>query len=236
MNQIKYNKEAFNVYSYNSKFKSGEKLRVEREIRLKQNDESAMEDMKNIIALGSNKLDELQELLQQQEKEAKEAISKAMDVWEDIAKQIALINACQTYIKTNNELVIKTTNNQWVQNESFCDQIAESISNDVYSMYVRVYEKTTYDRVQKMSVPVAWHVSWYFYVTSPIGKGNELVTKQERKVYTDKEKAIKYIEGRKKAYSQYFTEQRPAIPQNYKSLFMCEGSLLEGFTVAENEI
>ena len=48
---------------------------------------------------------------------------------------------------------------------------------------------------------------------------------------TDKNAAIKYLDGRKKAYSHLFTEISPPIPKEYEHHFMVHGTLLPGYTV-----
>ena len=52
-----------------------------------------------------------------------------------------------------------------------------------------------------------------------------------QKRYTDKNAAIKYLDGRKKAYSHLFTEISPPIPKEYEHHFMVHGTLLPGYTV-----
>lgn len=54
---------------------------------------------------------------------------------------------------------------------------------------------------------------------------------QNQKRYTDKNAAIKYLDGRKKAYSHLFTEISPPIPKEYEHHFMVHGTLLPGYTV-----
>ena len=48
---------------------------------------------------------------------------------------------------------------------------------------------------------------------------------QNQKRYTDKNAAIKYLDGRKKAYSHLFTEISPPIPKEYEHHFMVHGTL-----------
>lgn len=58
-----------------------------------------------------------------------------------------------------------------------------------------------------------------------------VIAGQRNKRYTDKEKALKYIEGRKKAYSHLFKEVTPAIPKEHQNLFKKNGLLLNGYRV-----
>ena len=46
---------------------------------------------------------------------------------------------------------------------------------------------------------------------------------------TDKNAAIKYLDGRKKAYSHLFTEISPPIPKEYEKSFMVHEHLLPGY-------
>lgn len=58
---------------------------------------------------------------------------------------------------------------------------------------------------------------------------------QNQKRYTDKNAAMKYLEGRKKAYSHLFTEISPPVPEQYKDHFTVHGALLPGYTVEGQE-
>lgn len=46
---------------------------------------------------------------------------------------------------------------------------------------------------------------------------------------------MKYLEGRKKAYSHLFTEISPPVPEQYKDHFTVHGALLPGYTVEGQE-
>jgi len=87
-------------------------------------------------------------------------------------------------------------------------------------MYYKIYESEDYNyRTNK----------WDVYVD---GINSKRIAGQRRKRYTDKQKALKYIEGRIKAYSHLFQEITPEIPTEYENLFMKNGILLEGYKVA----
>lgn len=58
---------------------------------------------------------------------------------------------------------------------------------------------------------------------------------QNQKRYTDKNAAMKYLEGRKKAYSHLFTEISPPVPEQYRRHFTVHGALLPGYTVEGQE-
>lgn len=88
-----------------------------------------------------------------------------------------------------------------------------------------------YDRETKQSVPVAWYVTWDVYVNSPKNGYGEKIAGQNQKRYTDKNAAMKYLEGRKKAYSHLFTEISPPVPDQYRRHFTVHGALLPGYTL-----
>ncbi len=102
-------------------------------------------------------------------------------------------------------------------------------------MTCSVWEDTKYDRETKQSVPVAWYVTWDVYVNSPKEGYGEKIAGQNQKRYTDKAAAMKYLDGRKKAYSHLFTEISPQIPKEYEHHFTVHGTLLPGYTVEGQE-
>lgn len=125
------------------------------------------------------------------------------------------------------------TGNEWRKTGNWRD--AEEISNRVYKMTCSVWEDTKYDRETKQSVPVAWYVTWDVYVNSPKEGYGEKIAGQNQKRYTDKAAAMKYLDGRKKAYSHLFTEISPQIPKEYEHHFTVHGTLLPGYTVEGQE-
>ena len=100
----------------------------------------------------------------------------------------------------------------------------------VYRMYIHVYEDTKYDRALKKSVPVAWYVSWRVSLNVLPGQSGKTIAQQDKKRFTDKAAAGKYLEGRKAFYEQLFYKISPPIPQEYAKYFMVNGLLLPGYT------
>lgn len=98
-------------------------------------------------------------------------------------------------------------------------------------MTCSIWEETKYDRETKQSVPIAWYVTWEVRIHSPKQGYGAKIAGQNQKRYTDKNAAIKYLDGRKKAYSHLFTEISPPIPKEYEHHFMVHGTLLPGYTV-----
>ena len=85
-------------------------------------------------------------------------------------------------------------------------------------MTCSVWEDTKYDRETKQSIPVAWYVTWDVSVNSPKKGYGEKIAGQSQKRYTDKNAAMKYLEGRKKAYSHLFTEISLRFQSNTKTI------------------
>ena len=85
------------------------------------------------------------------------------------------------------------------------------------------------------SVPIAWYVTWYVFINTPNGNRSSRLAGQDRKRYTDKAEAEKYIHGRIKVYAHLFTEISPPIPQQYVQHFCVNGQLLPGYTIEGKE-
>ena len=145
--------------------------------------------------------------------------------WE---RQAAITKTYDRALEYLNTHAVAHTSNQWIH-ENYHDR--DMISNMVYEMTVSVWEETKYDRAKQESVPVAWYVTWDVDMRSPKHGCCVEIAGQRRKRYTDKAAAEKYIEGRKKAFAQYFKEISPPIPQNYAEYFKVNGVLLPGYTV-----
>lgn len=139
-----------------------------------------------------------------------------------------LIDRAIEYLKTPE---IEHTENKWVK-DRYAD---EKISNRVYQMSVNVYEDSTYDRQTQQCIPTAWYVTWDVGVHTPKHGWGKAIAGQRQKRYTDKDAALKYIEGRKKAYAHLFTEISPPIPQEYAEHFKVNGVLLPGYTIEGQE-
>ena len=102
-------------------------------------------------------------------------------------------------------------------------------------MTCRIREDTKYDSETKQSVPVVWYVTWDLYLNSPKDGYSIHLAGQDKKRYTDKASAVKYLDGRKKAYSHLFAEISPPIPKEHENCFTVHGALLPGYTVEGQE-
>lgn len=120
------------------------------------------------------------------------------------------------------------TSNEWKHVSSYDER--EEISNRVYKMSVGIDEITTYNRQTERLGPSAWYVSWDVRTNNP-GRYSTKIAGQEKKKFTDKEAALKYIESRKKAYAHLLTEISPPIPWQHAAQFEVNGLLLPGYTV-----
>ena len=160
------------------------------------------------------------------EQKAYEIVVAAAKQWEQQAAATQTINRALEYLRTPE---IEHTGNQWKDTDNW--RADQKISNRVYQMTCSIWEDTKYDRETKQSVPVAWYVTWEVRIHSPKQGYGAKIAGQNQRRYTDKNAAIKYLDGRKKAYSHLFTEISPPIPKEYEHHFMVHGTLLPGYTV-----
>ena len=160
------------------------------------------------------------------EQKAYEIVVAAAKQWEQQAAATQTINRALEYLRTPE---IEHTGNQWKDTDNW--RADQKISNRVYQMTCSIWQDTKYDRETKQSVPIAWYVTWEVRIHSPKQGYGAKIAGQNQKRYTDKNAAIKYLDGRKKAYSHLFTEISPPIPKEYEHHFMVHGTLLPGYTV-----
>jgi antirestriction protein ArdC len=156
-----------------------------------------------------------------------ENLRTATAEWEEQAAHTLTLDKAIEYVRTP---PVKHTSNEW---QSEYDR--RTVSNMVYRMNCHISEDTEYDRAAKKNVPVAWHVSWSVYTNTPPGNRSARIAGQERKRYTDKAEAEKYLDGRVKAYAHLFTEISPPLPKEYVKNFSVNGKLLPCYTVQGEE-
>lgn len=164
------------------------------------------------------------------EKKAFDIVAAAAKQWEQQAAVTQWLDRALAYLRTPE---VKHTGNRWQPFSNNNDWM--EISNRVYKMFCRIREDTRYDREIKQSVPVAWYVTWDLYLNSPREGYSIHLAGQDKKRYTDKAAAVKYLEGRKKAYSHLFTEISPPIPKEHEQCFTVSGALLPGYMVEGRE-
>lgn len=187
-------------------------------------------DISSLITQGADALEALRQDSIDGEQKALAIVQAAAKQWEQQAAVTQKLNRSLEYLRTPE---VAHTGNEWRKTGNWRD--AEEISNRVYKMTCSVWEDTKYDRETKQSVPVAWYVTWDVYVNSPKEGYGEKIAGQNQKRYTDKAAAMKYLDGRKKAYSHLFTEISPQIPKEYEHHFTVHGTLLPGYTVEGQE-
>ena len=202
----------------------GYKLRVEHTVSCENIDISPL------IAQGAETIQAMRQDSIEGEKKAYDIVVAAAKQWEQQAAATQRLDRALAYLRTPE---VKHTGNRWQPYSK--DSDLEEISNRVYKMFCRIREDTRYDREIKRSVPVAWYVTWDLYLNSPREGCSIHLAGQDRKRYTDKAAALKYLDGRKKAYSHLFAEVSPPIPKEHEQCFTVNGVLLPGYTVEGRE-
>lgn len=187
-------------------------------------------DISSLIAQGAETLQAMRQDSIEGEKKAFAIVAAAANQWEKQAAVTQRLDRALAYLRTPE---VKHTGNRWQPYSK--DSDLEEISNRVYKMFCRIREDTRYDREMKQSVPVAWYVTWDLYLNSPREGYNIHLAGQDRKRYTDKAAAEKYLNGRKKAYSHLFAEVSPPVPKEHENCFTVNGVLLPGYRVEGRE-
>lgn len=218
------NKDYYDAYDFDT-IEEGHKLKMEHTLYF--NRENA--DLTPFVNSSMEDLQKLREACAASEQVAFENVKIATLLWEQRASLTMLVDRAIEYCKTPE---VQHTSNKW-QRDNRSDH--DIISNKVYRMYFSVYEDYKYDRQTQERIPTAWYVSWSLGLNTTSYQRGLRIAGQDRKRYTDKDAAIKYIEGRKKAYAHLFTEISPPIPQEYAEHFKVNGVLLPGYTIEGQE-
>ena len=210
----------YHAYRYGDHLTTGSELKIEHSVVCEN------VDISTLITMGTDSLEAMRQGSIDGEQKAYEIVVAAAKQWEQQAAATQTINRALEYLRTPE---IEHTGNQWKDTDNW--RADQKISNRVYQMTCSIWEDTKYDRETKQSVPVAWYVTWEVRIHSPKQGYGAKIAGQNQKRYTDKNAAIKYLDGRKKAYSHLFTEISPPIPKEYEHHFMVHGTLLPGYTV-----
>ena len=214
----------YHAYRYGDHLTPGSELKIEHSVVCEN------VDISTLITMGTDSLEAMRQGSIDGEQKAYEIVVAAAKQWEQQAAATQTINRALEYLRTPE---IEHTGNQWKDTDNW--RADQKISNRVYQMTCSIWEDTKYDRETKQSVPIAWYVTWDVYVNSPKEGYGEKIAGQNQKRYTDKAAAMKYLDGRKKAYSHLFTEISPQIPKEYEHHFTVHGTLLPGYTVEGQE-
>lgn len=121
------------------------------------------------------------------------------DEWERAAAVTTLLDHAVDYLSVPEA---EHTGNQWRQDKNNTNGM--EISNRVYKMWYMIWVETEYDPKTKENVPVAAYVTWNVSLNSR--KREVKLAGQVEKRYPDRTAAMKYVEGRKKAYAHLFRE------------------------------
>ena len=193
----------YHAYRYGDHLTPGSELKIEHSVVCEN------VDISTLITMGTDSLEAMRQGSIDGEQKAYEIVVAAAKQWEQQAAATQTINRALEYLRTPE---IEHTGNQWKDTDNW--RADQKISNRVYQMTCSIWEDTKYDRETKQSIPVAWYVTWEVRIHSPKQGYGAKIAGQNQKRYTDKNAAIKYLDGRKKAYSHLFTEISPPIPKN----------------------
>ena len=199
----------------------GEKLRLEHDLRFQPNDKILLP----LVNASDFDLYELRALAVSGEKKVFEQLKELAEVWEQKAALTMLIDRALSYKRVPQ---VEHTSNQWQQSHY---RDTEIVSNMVYKMSVSLHEDNHYDNDTGQFVSDAWIVTWGVSLNTPDEYRTKKIAGQDRKRFSDKDAALKYIDGRKKAYTHLFTEISPPIPERYADRFSKNGLLLPGYVV-----
>ena len=199
----------------------GEKLRLEHDLRFQPNDKILLP----LVNASDFDLYELRALAISGEKKVFEQLKELAEVWEQKASLTMLIDRALSYKRVPQ---VEHTSNQWQQSHY---RDTETVSNMVYKMSVSLHEDNHYDNDTGQFVSDAWIVTWGVSLNTPDEYRTKKIAGQDRKRFSDKDAALKYIDGRKKAYAHLFTEISPPIPERYADRFSKNGLLLPGYVV-----
>ena len=221
----KFNEDKFNIYSYGCDLKSGDNIKIDISISPKT------ELLKNEVdeLIKKNSLQDNLNKLKDEELQVYNELLESMNKWINKAKEIKLHEMALSY---NGIKEVDHTYNEWFEKKDG-SWITISISNRVYKMWFKVYLNEDYRTKKVTSYELSYYVDVNQYDSYYKGWDNKTIASQSRKKFTDKEKMNKYIEGRKKYFSNLFQEVNPVIPKEYESFFTANGVLLPNYRVEE---
>lgn len=210
------NDKNYSVYDFDS-LKHGANIKIDHTIYYKDDT-----DLSDLLSKPVDKVEAMRDKSVAREDTAYEKVRSAVRQWE---KEAAVTRRFDRAIEYLNVPEAKHTSNEWIKGKSDFDYI--SISNKVYKMSYRIYERSSWRTDDKK-----YDVSWFLFANSPKDNYNFKIAGQDR-VFNTKEEAQKYINGRIKAYEHLFTEISPPIPNDLVQCFSLYGHLLPGYTTEE---
>lgn len=181
-----------------------------------------------LVALSMEELKQLEKDSMKKENEVFQTMCDLLPSWTAQAGATVSIREAMAYLKT---IPAEHTSNRWITGEYG----AHEISNMVYKMTWRVYERTQRDWKLQKQVVTGWELSWSLYFNTVQNPDNtragRQIAGQDRKVFKDKTAMDKYLQGRIAAYAHLFTELSPPIPKGEEGRFSVNGVLLPGYSV-----
>lgn len=217
-------KKDYRVIHYADRLEPGKHLEISHHVYLNE------VDISSLVVQGIEGLKAVRQDSEEGEKKAYEIVVAAVKQWESQAAYTQAIDRALEYLRIPE---VRHTANQWQASPYNSDW--DEISNKVYKMTAHIYEDTRYDSDLKKMVTVSWDVTWEVCLNTP-NHVRVAIAGQNKKHYSDKAAAVKYLEGRKKAYSHLFTEISPAVPEEYAKYFKLYGELFPGYTEKGQEL
>lgn len=179
-----------------------------------------------LIAHSMEELKQLEQASITAEKTVIERIEELIEQWHKQAGETVTIRKAMEYLKIG---PVEHTANQWTDKE----YDTHEISNMVYKMTWRVYERTEWNRATQRSEIKGWELRWsvcFNTVYNPDDtRAGRQIAGQDSKVFKDKMAMEKYLQGRIAAYAHLFTEISPPIPEGEEGRFSVNGVLLPGY-------
>lgn len=169
-----------------------------------------------------------------EQKKIYQEIMNLLKQWRIVA---ALGTTLQMYENYLTCAQLESTHNTWQFDKDYWggsddNNSREVISNATYKMFIdRHYcDPQSYSYSKGKNT-----VEYSFFVRKPVDSstGVGAIIMDGRKTCVTKEECEKYIEGRKKAYSKYFTEEYMPVPRSCKHFFSVGNMLLPGYCVAQ---
>ena len=220
-------KPFFSVNAWGDSLTTGATLKIVHSLHY--SDYTASPYMVPLVELTAAELQEKLKDSKAAEKSIFDKLKTAVSEWEAQAAQTLLLEKVLEYVRTPE---VSHTSNEWKQIQGG----AWEISNRVYQM-----------RYEFVPVPQskAVRVTWGIVYNTPQQPGNpryanswgdsRYIVRQEKKPYDSVEAAQRYIQGRFNLYAHLFTELSPPVPNDCKRMFMVNGHLLPGYTLAPPE-
>ena len=220
-------KPFFSVNAWGDSLTTGATLKIVHSLHY--SDYTASPHMVPLVELTAAELQEKLKDSKAAEKSIFDKLKTAVSEWEAQAAQTLLLEKVLEYVRTPE---VSHTSNEWKQIQGG----AWEISNRVYQM-------------RYVFVPVpqskAVRVTWGIVYNTPQQPENSRYThswgdsryiaRQDKKPYDSAEAAQRYIQGRFNLYAHLFTELSPPVPNDCKRMFMVNGHLLPGYTLAPPE-